>query len=75
MSQIALVTNQHDDDVRIGVISQLLKPSSHIVVCLMLADVVYEQSSNGTTVVGGRDGSIALDGCSTAGSFLDSTSS
>lgn len=60
MSQIALVTDQHYDDVCVGVISQLLKPPSHIVVCLVLADVVNEQRTDRTAVVGRGNGSVAF---------------
>jgi hypothetical protein len=51
VSQIALVTDKHDHDVGVCMISQLLKPSGNIVVSLMFADVVYQQGSNGTSVV------------------------
>jgi hypothetical protein len=60
MSQIALISHQHDDDVRICVIPQLLQPPRHILVCLVLADIVDEQSSHCSSVVGRCDGSISL---------------
>jgi hypothetical protein len=40
VSQVALVSNKHDDNIRVSMISKLLQPSCHIVVCLVLADVV-----------------------------------
>jgi len=40
VSQVALVSNKHDDNIRISMISKLFQPSCHIVICLMLADVV-----------------------------------
>ena len=51
MSQIGLVSNQHDDNVTVGMISQLLEPSGDVLVCLVLADVVNEQGTDGTAVV------------------------
>lgn len=53
MLQIALVTNKHDDDVRIGVISQLLQPSRNVRVRRVLGDIVHEQSTDSTSVVAG----------------------
>jgi hypothetical protein len=58
--EIALVSDQHDHDVSIGMIPQLLKPSSDIVVCLMLADIVDQQRSNSPSVVCGCDCTISL---------------
>ena len=60
MSQIALVSYQHDDDVRVGMVSQFLQPSCDVFVCLVLADIVDKQSPHGTSVVGGCDGAISL---------------
>jgi hypothetical protein len=58
MSQIALVTHQHDDNVRVGMVAQLLEPPRNVLVCLVLADIVDEQSADGTPVVRGRDGAV-----------------
>lgn len=41
-------------------IAQLLQPPGHIVVSLMFANIVNEQGSDGTTIVGGGDGSVTL---------------
>lgn len=60
MPQIALVADKHDDDVGVGVVSQLLQPSRDILVGLVLADVVDKKGTDGTTVVGRGDGTIAL---------------
>ena len=60
MSQIALVSNQHDDDVVVGVIAQLFQPSRDVLECLVLADVVDEQRADCAAVVGGGDGAVAL---------------
>jgi hypothetical protein len=60
MSQIALIAHQHDHNVRIRMIPQLLQPPRHVLVRLMLADIVDKQRTNRTAVVRGRDGAIAL---------------
>lgn len=60
MPQIALVSHQHDNNIGIGVIPQLLKPSCDVLVCLVLADVIDEQCADGASVVGRGDGAVAL---------------
>lgn len=60
MAQIALVTNKHDDDVRIGVIPQLLQPPVDILISLMLADVVNKEGTDGATVVSRGNRAVAL---------------
>ena len=60
MSQIALVSHQHDHNVRIGMVSQLLQPSRDVLVGLVFADIIDEQSADSTSVVCGCDGSIPL---------------
>jgi hypothetical protein len=64
MSQIALVSHEHDDDVCVGMVPQLLQPPGHGLVCLVLADIVDEEGTNGATVVGRGDSAIPLlPGC------------
>ncbi len=60
MPQIALIAHQHNHNVRVRVISQLLQPPRHVLVCLVLGDVVHQQGAHGTTVVSGCDRTIAL---------------
>ena len=60
MPQIALVAHKHDYDVRVRMISQLLQPSRHILVGLVLGDIVDEQSTNSATVVSRSDGSVTF---------------
>lgn len=60
MSQIALVSNQHNDNIRISMVPQLLKPSGNVLVGLVFANVVDQQSSNGASVVCGSDGTVSL---------------
>ena len=40
--QVALVPDEHDDDIRVCVVAQLLEPARHVHVCRMLGDIVYE---------------------------------
>lgn len=49
--QIALVAHQHDDDVVIRVIPQLLQPAFDVFVSQMFCDVIDQKSSNCTPVV------------------------
>lgn len=60
MPQITLVSHQHNNDVCIGVISQLFKPSCDVLVCLMLADVVDKKRSDGSSIVGRGNGAVSL---------------
>lgn len=60
MPQIALVSDEHNDDVGIGMISKLLEPARHVFVGLVLADIVDEEGSNRTAVVCGGDGTVTL---------------
>ncbi len=60
MSQIALVTDQHDYNVRIGMVSELLEPPRNVLVGLVLGNIVNQERSNGSTVVGTRNGTVAL---------------
>lgn len=52
MLQIALVPHEHDDDILIGVVPQLLEPAGHVLVCCVLGYVVYQESTDCTAVVG-----------------------
>ena len=58
--QITLVTDQHDHDVGVGMVAKFLQPTVDIVVGLVLADIVHEESTDGTTVVSGGDGTVAF---------------
>lgn len=60
MPQIALVSDQHDDDVRVSVVAKLLQPPSHILVRLVLADVIDEERPDSAPVVGRCDGAVSL---------------
>lgn len=58
--QITLVTDEHDNDVGVGVVAELLEPARDILVGLVLADVVDEQGADRAPVVGRGDGPVPL---------------
>lgn len=60
VSQITLVSNEHDDNVGIGMVTELLQPPVDIVIGLVLADVVNEQRTDRTAVVGRCNGTVPL---------------
>lgn len=49
--QITLIPHQHDDNVRVSMVVQLLQPALHALVGQVFADVVHQQSSNRTSVI------------------------
>ena len=49
--QVALVADEHDDNVRVGMVAELLEPAGDVDVGGVLCDVVDEQSPDGTAVV------------------------
>jgi len=55
--QVALVADQHDHHVRIGVLARILQPGGQVVEGLPPCDVVYQQGAGGSAVVGACDGS------------------
>jgi len=58
MSQIALVSHQHNHNVTVRMVSQLFQPPLDVLICLVLADIVDEEGANGTTVVRRGDRTI-----------------
>ena len=64
MLQIALVPHEHNDNVGVGVVAELLQPALNILVCRVLGNVVYEKSADGAAVVCRGDGAVTfLSGC------------
>ena len=63
MAQVALVAHQHDDDVAVSVVTQLLQPAFHILLCQVLGDVLHPQPTHCTTVLRQADGAVALLAC------------
>jgi len=58
VTQIGLVTDEHDDDVLVGVIAEFAQPPFHIFVCEVFGNVVDEQSSDSTPVIRRGDGAV-----------------
>ena len=63
MSQIALVSDQHDDDVGVGVVSELLQPPSDVLIGLVLGDIVNQKGSDCASVVSGSNSPVSLLSC------------
>lgn len=51
VAQVALIPHQHDDDVVVGVISQLFQPALHVLVGQMFGDVVHQQRADRATII------------------------
>lgn len=51
MLQVALVANEHNNDVGVSVVAEFLQPPSDVDVGRMLGDVVDQQSTDGTSVI------------------------
>ena len=60
MPQIALVSHQHDNDVCVGMITELFQPAGDILVSLVLGDVVDKEGTDSATVVCAGDSAVAL---------------
>lgn len=60
VSQIGLVAHEHDDDVGLGVVAELLEPALDVLERGVLGDVVNEEGADGAAVVGRGDGAVAL---------------
>lgn len=60
VSQITLVPDQHDDNVGVRMVPELLQPPGHIVVRLVLADIIDKEGTDSTSIVCGCDGSVSF---------------
>ena len=60
MPQITLITHEHDHDITISMITQLLQPTGYILISRMLADIIDKQGADSAAVVGGGDGTVAF---------------
>lgn len=60
MTQIALVTDEHDHNVGVGMVAEFLEPAADVLVGLMLGNIVDEQGTDGTTVVRRGNGTVTL---------------
>ena len=60
IAQIALLAHQHDNDVAFSVVTQLLQPALHIVLCQVLGNVIPQQRTQCTVIVSRGDVAVAL---------------
>ena len=51
MFQVALVTNEHNDNIRIGVVAKFLEPAGNIGIRRVLSNIIDEESAHRTAVV------------------------
>ena len=51
MSEVTLVSHQHDDDVGVCVVAELPQPPLNVLVRQVLGNVVHKQSTNGSPVI------------------------
>lgn len=58
--KIGLVADEHDHNVLVRVVAQLLEPAGHVLVGRVLGNVVHEESTDGAAVVGRGDCAVAL---------------
>ena len=71
MVEVTRLAHQHDVDVALSVVMQLLQPVLHILLCQVLGDVIHQQRTHSTTVVLGADGAVALVASSVPDRRLD----
>lgn len=60
MLQIRLVSDEHDDDARVCMVTQLLEPPLDTLVGLVLRNIVHQQRPHCAAVIRARDGAVAL---------------
>mmetsp|Transcript_81683 Transcript_81683/g.189727 ORF Transcript_81683/g.189727 Transcript_81683/m.189727 type:complete len:233 (+) Transcript_81683:192-890(+) len=60
MSQVPLIPYEHDDNVWIGVVAQLLEPPLKVLEGHPLGNVIDEQRTHSSSVVRTRDGPVPL---------------
>jgi len=58
--EIALVANEHDDHVTVAVLPGVLQPGGQVVKGVSASDIIHQQSSGCTTVIGAGDGAECL---------------
>ena len=51
VAQVTLVADQHNDDVAVCMVSQLLQPTLHVFIGQVLGDVIDQQGPHCTTVI------------------------
>eukprot|EP00958_Prasinococcus_capsulatus_P004570 scaffold421_cov382-Prasinococcus_capsulatus_cf.AAC.3 len=71
MSKITLVADQHDNNLSVGMITQLLEPALHVVEGHVLSDIINQESSYGAPVVSTRNRPVSLLSCRVPDLCLD----
>lgn len=61
--QVGLVPDQHDDNVGVGMVPQFLEPPFHILQGRRLRNIVHQEGSEGSPVVGAGDRPIPFLAC------------
>lgn len=51
MLQVALVANEHNNNVRIGMVAEFLEPAGNVGVRRVLGNIIDEESADRTAVV------------------------
>lgn len=60
VTQIGLVAHKHDHNILISVIPKLFQPSLDILECDMPSDIIDEQCSNSSPIVGACDCTVSI---------------
>jgi hypothetical protein len=74
VAQIALVSDEHDDDVGLGVVPQFLQPPLDILEGSVFGNIVDQKGADGSPVVGAGDGAVAFLPCGIPDLRLDALS-
>ena len=53
--QVALVTNEHNGHVRVGILTCFFQPSRQMIKCLASRDVIHQERAGSSTIVRPRD--------------------
>ena len=51
MAQVTFISDEHDDDLLVGVVAQLLQPTLDAIKRHMLANIVDQQGTHGSAIV------------------------
>ena len=62
--EIRLISHQHNSNVLVSIVFELVEPFLNALKCLLLCDVVNEQGTNGSSIISTRDSSVPLLPCS-----------
>lgn len=60
VTQIALVTDEHDHNVGVSMVAELFEPAADVFIGLVLGNVVDKQSTDGATIVCRSNGAVTL---------------